>query len=908
MAVIRQSLSVSKLGLILGLVYSVRFSFAIQCNPGYYQSAPGASACVECSAGTYSTAFDATGCTACDAGYYSTQTAAQYCTPCMAGAYSGVLGSNSSLNCVPCEAGKFQQCNLIYIDSGNRLLRQVDLETGYTTTWIGNKATPSGTSLDGIGLSAAFISPKSSSQGISRDGSFILVVDGYSIKRVDVHTRQVTTILGSPTISDSVMGIGLDARLTDPQTVVVSSDGKFALIKDSTEILYLNISKMEVSRWISGLYNFCLNDCMAITSNDETLYIFDADSISKIDVKTKAITFLIYTEFWGGILIDPSNSYLLVVDVTYETLKTFNLTTFELRTVKESIATVYTIFRSMTFTPDGNQLIYTTDLTGIYIVSVKDWTSKILISGVSKGYVDGNYINTRFNDNMGVMVQCFTGRSQCSSCPATKNSTKGAVTCYNSTCDPGYYSTTQQGSAASSCVACNPGTYSTAQGATACTKCNAGYYSTQNAAQLCIPCVAGTYSTVVASNSVSNCVRCTPGTYQPCFLNVYDRNNRLIRRVNAETGDTLTWIGNISAPAGVDYDGFGLNSAFITLGSSTKGLSPDGSFILLGDRTTIKKVDLHTRQVSTVVGVSGGYGWTLGSGNQARLMYVTNVVISNDSAFALATNHPQIIYLNISTMTASEWVGGLSGGSVTDGIGTNAVIRDTRQLYTNMDITPDNSWVYFFDYFFIRMIEVKTRSVTTIAGCGVSSVVDGIGRSACLGISTRLLIDPSQSFLLIGDSSFYVLRTMDLKTLEVKTVMGQKGVKGYLDGVGTQATMGFIRAMAFNYDGTKVFIASDTGIRVVIVSQWKITHLTTEDLSKGYADGDYITARFNDVGGINMQCATGQTQCTDCPVGKYSDEASVSCKSQECAYLCPNGFYNSDCASTSPSTCAFCTN
>jgi hypothetical protein len=360
---------------------------------------------------------------------------------------------------------------------------------------------------------------------------------------------------------------------------------------------------------------------------------------------------------------------------------------------------------------------------------------------------------------------------------------------------------------------------------------------------------------------------------------------------------------------GVDYDGFGLGVAFISSGGSTKGLSPDGSFILFGDQYTIKKVDVYTRQVSTVVGVSGAYGQILGSGNQVRMMMVTNLVVSNDGTFALVMDSPRILYLNISTMTVSEWVGGLVNDEV-DGIGTAARIGETRQSKVNLDITPDNSRVYFADSGNIRMIEVKTRNVTTIAGCGFSGdMVDGIGRSACFGIDVIVLVDPSQSFLLIAETWFYVLRTMDLNTLEVKTVLGQNGVNGIVDGVGAEANLGEMTAMAFSPDGTRVFLASLGGIRVIYVNEWRITHLTANDNLLGYMDGDKTTVMFNYIDGLNMQCATGQTQCANCPVGKYnSDVASISCKIQECAYLCPNGFYNSDCASTSPDTCQVCTN
>ena len=78
------------------------------------------------------------------------------------------------------------------------------------------------------------------------------------------------------------------------------------------------------------------------------------------------------------------------------------------------------------------------------------------------------------------------------------------------------------------CTACNPGTSSTAEGASSistCQNCAAGTYAVNSSTATCTPCGPGYYGTVSGSSSNSTCIQCSAGTYssmeiatecQPC--------------------------------------------------------------------------------------------------------------------------------------------------------------------------------------------------------------------------------------------------------------------------------------------------------------------------------------------------------------------------------------------------------
>jgi hypothetical protein len=107
-----------------------------------------------------------------------------------------------------------------------------------------------------------------------------------------------------------------------------------------------------------------------------------------------------------------------------------------------------------------------------------------------------------------------TASVECQDCAANADSDAGSEGCF---CVAGY---TGDGS---SCSACNPGTYKSADGAEKCVDCAAGTYSASSASIACDACAANAQSSAGSPACICNagftgdgasCAACTAGKYK----------------------------------------------------------------------------------------------------------------------------------------------------------------------------------------------------------------------------------------------------------------------------------------------------------------------------------------------------------------------------------------------------------
>ena len=112
------------------------------------------------------------------------------------------------------------------------------------------------------------------------------------------------------------------------------------------------------------------------------------------------------------------------------------------------------------------------------------------------------------------IITCVAGTYQTASGVITSDTFK-ASNCQG--CSSGTYSTVVGANSSSTCIMCQPGTYSNGTGATACVTCDWGYYSTNNASATCTRCQSGLVTTAAGSTSADACAPCSvgtiPGTY-----------------------------------------------------------------------------------------------------------------------------------------------------------------------------------------------------------------------------------------------------------------------------------------------------------------------------------------------------------------------------------------------------------
>ena len=110
---------------------------------------------------------------------------------------------------------------LYVVDSAYSSIRQVDVETGTTTVFAGTVGRDCGAA-DGAGTEASFCGPL----GLTYDGvGSLYVTDNETVRRIDLATKLVTTIAGSPGVTGSRDGVGPAALFDQPAALACDGAG-----------------------------------------------------------------------------------------------------------------------------------------------------------------------------------------------------------------------------------------------------------------------------------------------------------------------------------------------------------------------------------------------------------------------------------------------------------------------------------------------------------------------------------------------------------------------------------------------------------------------------------------------------------------------------------------------------------
>jgi DNA-binding beta-propeller fold protein YncE len=119
---------------------------------------------------------------------------------------------------------------LLVADLGNKLVRRVDLFTRTVTTVAGSTSAYS--IGDGVGTFASFNSPFGIA--LSPDGAIAVVVeiDNHIVRKIALVTGEVTTLAGLASSSGSADGIGTNSRFNGPVFVAIAPDGLYALVPE----------------------------------------------------------------------------------------------------------------------------------------------------------------------------------------------------------------------------------------------------------------------------------------------------------------------------------------------------------------------------------------------------------------------------------------------------------------------------------------------------------------------------------------------------------------------------------------------------------------------------------------------------------------------------------------------------
>lgn len=283
-------------------------------------------------------------------------------------------------------------------------------------------------------------------------------------------------------------------------------------------------------------------------------------------------------------------------------------------------------------------------------------------------------------------------------------------------------------------------------------------------------------------------------------LYVAEWANHKIRQIVIATGtvSSLTGTANTTMLSGA-ADGAGVNATFF----QPSGITTDGTNLYVSDTSNakIRKIVIATGVVSSLTGTANtamAPGFVDGAPATAKFNAPWGITTDGTNLYVADSANNRIRKIVIATGVVSTVAGsGIAGA--TDGASSTATFN------TPYGITTDGTNLYVADVNNnkIRKIVIATGVVSTVAGTGAAGAVDGIGSSASFQLPYDITTDGTN--LYVSDNWLNNrIRKIVIATGVVSTIAGN-GTATAVDGIGTAAT--FNRPWGITTDGANLYVA-----------------------------------------------------------------------------------------------------
>lgn len=343
-------------------------------------------------------------------------------------------------------------------------------------------------------------------------------------------------------------------------------------------------------------------------------------------------------------------------------------------------------------------------------------------------------------------------------------------------------------------------------------------------------------------------------------LYVADTGNHVIREIDRTTNDILTIAGTdqtsgiaygqpqtakLDAPSGIRYNG---NTGLMNVTSQGSGVI---SAFFPYVRTS--STGGGAQNVPSLPDLNFVAGQTTRSGIQDGPLYTSLFNLpyqltkdENGNVYVADFANQAIRKLDSSGMVTTIAGNGSIGNA--DGIGSLATFNYPQGIA--YDAIGNRLFVADSGNHVIRMIDLSSYEVTTVAGTGAAGYLDGIGSTATFGSPTSLVSDRN-NYIYITDSSNFVIRRMSLNVGDnylVETYAGTN-VSGYQDGNLAQAQFQAIGAIAIDTINQILYIA-DIGseyIRKIDLARGDVVETIAGSGRFGHDDGRGTSATFGSI-------------------------------------------------------------
>lgn len=239
------------------------------------------------------------------------------------------------------------------------------------------------------------------------------------------------------------------------------------------------------------------------------------------------------------------------------------------------------------------------------------------------------------------------------------------------------------------------------------------------------------------------------------------------------------------------------------------------------------------RVSSLFVGTPGAQGTADGIGTAARLSVRSALAIFGDTLYI--GNGGAVRTANIDTAQVTTIAGAPGMVGMADApVGSAARFQDIDALATD----GTTLWVGDEGNHVLRSVSLTPPyAVATLAGTpGMAGCVDGVGLSARVDSIRGLAYYGGKIYLV--DATAFVLRSYDPMTAQLTTLAGMPYMKGFVDGVGSDARFMSPRSLTSD-DAGKLYIADTSGASI---RQYDIATNTVRTIfgngTCGYVDGN----------------------------------------------------------------------
>lgn len=302
----------------------------------------------------------------------------------------------------------------------------------------------------------------------------------------------------------------------------------------------------------------------------------------------------------------------------------------------------------------------------------------------------------------------------------------------------------------------------------------------------------------------------------------------LVRVVDLASHEVATVAGSATM---LNFDdGVGASAGFSDLRSITIDSTGSNLYTSEANRCIVRKVEIGSATVTTIVGKASDCSLTNAKGTSARLNFPIGLAVVGNSLYIADSGNEEVRKFALDTNEVTTCAGDKNPATFNDPV--NAA-SDGTYLYV---VDKNNNA--------IRKVSMDSGYTTTLAGTGAWGALNGAASSANFNFPSG--IAHSGSRLYVADAANHEIRTIDLLTNQVTTLAGSQGNKGATDGAGTAALFNAPQGLVADPKGENLYVTDQSNheIRKIVITTGQVTTFAGAPES-GFIDGVGTAARFN---------------------------------------------------------------